>query len=116
MAGNESSREKGIVIVPQAVLDKIDRNKDDLSRAEFIEACIDALLEGKEAGERGGRTSGGDISREEFDDFKKSLRSLQQAIIEMLLAFAVEPAARSSKAEQERLLQRVKDMIDEKRD
>lgn len=124
MVGNQSSQGKGIVVLPQEVLEKIDRNKDNLSRAEFIGSCLDSLLETEEVpgraekqpqygtvAERGKVEEA--VSREEFEEFKRGVKNLQRAFTEMLLDFVVEPVAKASKEEQERLLQRVRELLEE---
>ena len=122
--GNQPSRGKGIVVFPQEVLDKIDRNKDNLSRAEFIESCLDSLLETEEVPsstkkqpESGTVAERGEVeeavSQEEFQEFRKGIKNLQRAFIELLLDFAVEPVARASKEEQERLMQRVRELLEQ---
>jgi len=122
-SGNQPGQDKGIVVLPQKVLEKIDRFRDRLSRAEFIEVCIDSLLERGEAPVEIGKqteygtTSGRErveetVSREEFEEFKKGIKNLQRAYIDVLLAFTVEPAARGAKEEQERLTQRVRELLE----
>ena len=121
--GSQPGQDKGIVVLPQKVLEKIDRNKDKLSRAEFIEVCIGSLLEqgaphqatGQQAeyGTAAERVEVEEaVSRRELDEFKKGIKNLQRAYIETLLAFAIEPAARASKEEQERLTQRVRELLE----
>lgn len=121
---NQPNGGKGIVIFPQEVLDKIDRNKDNYSRAEFIETCLDSLLETEEVpGKVKKQTQSGTVakrgeveeaaSREDFMEFKKGMKNLQRAFIELLLDFAIEPVARASKEEQERLVQRVRELLEE---
>ncbi len=122
--GNQPNPGKGIVVFPQEVLEKIDRNKDNLSRAEFIETCLDSLLETEEApvstkkqpksgtvAERGEVEEA--VSQEEFDEFRKGIKNLQRAFIELLLDFAIEPVAKASKEEQERLVQRVRELLEQ---
>lgn len=123
--GNQPNRGgKGIVVFPQEVLEKIDRNKDNLSRAEFIESCLDSLLETEEVPSRtkkqpesGTVAERGEVeeavSREEFQEFRKGIKNLQRAFIELLLDFAIEPVARASKEEQERLVQRVRELLEQ---
>jgi len=121
---NQTSQRKGIVVFPQEVLEKIDRNKDNLSRAEFIESCLDSLLETegapgrtKKQPEHGTAAERGEVeeavSQEEFEGFKKGVKNLQRAFIELLLDFAIEPVARASKEEQERLVQRVRELLEQ---
>ncbi len=45
---NEPSQDKGVIIVPGRLLEKIDQCRDKLSRAEFVEFCADALLKQEE--------------------------------------------------------------------
>ena len=122
--GNQPSRGKGIVVFPQEVLEKIDQNKDNLSRAEFIASRLDSLLETEGVPDRvekqpehgtvaeRGEVEGA-VSQEEFEEFKKGVKNLQRAFIELLLDFTIEPVARASKEEQERLVQRVKELLEQ---
>lgn len=119
----ETSQDKGMIIIPLRVLEKIDRNKDRLSRAEFVELCIDTLLEQGEVLDRLKPTEGSPlagrpeteevISREEFEEFKKGIKNLQRAYIDLLLAFTVEPMTKASREEQERFRQRVAEVLGE---
>ena len=121
---NQPRQGKGIVVFPQEVLEKIDRSRDNLSRAEFVESLFDSLLEMEEApgrarkqSESGTVAERGEVeeaaSREEFEEFRKRIKNLQRTFIELLLDFAIEPVARASKEEQERLVQRVRELLEQ---
>ncbi len=122
--GNQPSKGKGIVVFPQEVMEKIDRNRDNLSRAEFVESLFDSLLETEEVPARTKKQSesgpaakrgeaGEAVSQEEFDEFRTGMKNLQRAFIELLLDFAIEPVAKASKEEQERLVQRVRELLEQ---
>jgi len=119
----ETSQDKGMIIVPLRVLEKIDRNKDRLSRAEFVELSIDTLLEQGEALDKLREQSQGNtiagrpeaeeaVSREEFEEFKRNMKNLQRAYIDLLLAFTIEPTTKASKEEQEHFKQRVAEILE----
>lgn len=116
----ETIQDKGIIIVPLIVLEKIDRNRDRLSRAEFIEFCVNALLkQGEVCGiePRGKRPLTADIkaeeavSREEFEGFKKGIKNLQRAYIDLLVNLVFEPLSKASVEEQEHFKQRVAELL-----
>jgi hypothetical protein len=61
--------EKKMLIVPSALVKKIDDNRGDLSQAEFIEFLIEDRLEEKSKGQR-------DVTREELDSLKKDIKQV----------------------------------------
>ncbi len=89
--GNEFERQggqdKGLVIVPLGLLAKIDLHRDTLSRADFVELCIDSLiaptdderdetkpLAGPRVAQHRRREDNG-VSRAEFEEFKSDVLS-----------------------------------------
>ena len=121
MAFDEPTQDKGIMIIPAKLLRIIDQSRDTLSRVEFVEVCIDTLLKQGEvsgiAPEEVGTAKGAkveeSVSRQEFEEFKRGIKNLQHAYIDLLLAFNFEPAARDSTEEREQLTQRVKRLLEE---
>ncbi len=121
MAFDEPTQDKGIMIIPAKLLRIIDQSRDTLSRVEFVEVCIDTLLKQGEvsgiAPEEVGTAKGAkveeSVSRQEFEEFKRGIKNLQRAYIDLLLAFNLEPAARGSTEEREQLTQRVKRLLEE---
>jgi hypothetical protein len=61
--------EKKMLIVPSALIKKIDENRGDLSQAEFIDFLIEDRLEDKSK-ERG------DVKREELESLKKDIKQI----------------------------------------
>jgi len=121
MAFDELTKDKAIIVMPAKLMQIIDRNRDTFSRVEFIEVCINTLLkQGEESGvapEEVGTAKGAkveeSVSRREFEEFKRGIKNLQRAYIDLLLAFNLEPAARDSTEEREQLTQRVKRLLEE---
>ena len=119
----KATKDKGMIIVSLSILEKIDRNRDRLNRAEFVEFCIDTLLEQGEALSRlRGQTEGGTIaespeaeeavSRKEFEEFKKGMKKLQRAYMDLLLGLIVDPMTKASSEEQEHFRQRVAEILE----
>lgn len=121
MGFDESTEDKAIIVIPAKVQRIIDRSRDKLSRVEFIEVCINTLLkEGEVPGvapekvdTAKGAEVGESVSRQEFEEFKRGMKNLQHAYIDLLLAFNFEPAARGSTEEREQLTRRVMRLLEE---
>ncbi len=96
--GNEFERQggqdKGLVIVPLGLLAKIDLHRDTLSRADFVELCIDSLiaptdderdetkpLAGPRVAQYHRREDNG-VSRAEFKEFKSDVLSYLRTCFE----------------------------------
>lgn len=117
----QDKADKALIIIPVKLLERIDQNREKLSRAEFVEFCINTLLKQGEvsdvAPEKVGAAKGVEteesVSRQEFEEFKRGIKNLQQAYIELLLAFNLEPAARDSTEKREQLTQRVRRLLEE---
>ncbi len=110
---NEPSQDKGMIIVPVRLLEKFDQCRDKLSRAEFVEFCVDALLKHEEEGvsARGAKDEGS-VSRQEFDEFKKGIKNLQRAYIDLLLTISLEPLSKASAQEVESFKQRLSELLE----
>ncbi len=121
MGFDESTEDKAIIVIPAKLQRIIDRSRDKLSRVEFIEVCINTLLkEGEVPGvapekvdTAKGAEVGESVSRQEFEEFKRGMKNLQHAYIDLLLAFNFEPAARGSTEKREQLTQRVMKLLEE---
>ncbi len=121
MAFDEPTEDKSIIVMPAKLTRIIDRSRDKLSRVEFIEVCLNTLLKQGEvsgvAPEKVGAARGVEteesVSRQEFEEFKRGIKNLQHAYIDLLLAFNLEPAARGSTEEREQLTQRVTRLLEE---
>ena len=109
---NEPSQDKGVIIVPVSLLEEIDQCRDKLSRAEFVEFCVDALLKQEEEGVPRGAEGGETVSRQEFDEFKKGIKNLQRAYIDLLLTISLEPLSKASAQEIESFKQRLAELLE----
>ena len=108
--------QRAIIVVPQALLEKIDRHRDELSRAEFMGFCVQSLLEpSEEAGhlqDQGmeeklstfARNGEGTqwVSRQEFEEFARrvaafarQVKELQQLFVNFLLEYGLESLDRA---------------------
>ncbi len=120
----EYSQAKGIIIVPLKLLAKIDLNRDTLSRADFIEQCINALMEQGDGESDVSRDAAGfrptqpsraennAVSRTEFGEFKENIKDLLQSCIEYLPDQVVEPLARATGDAQERF-KRLEELLEQ---
>ncbi len=116
----ELTQDKAIIIIPARLLEKIDRSRDRLSRAEFVEFCVDALLKQgevsgiapEEVGAARGAKAEESVSRQEFDDFKNGIKNLQRAYIDLLLAITLEPLSKASAEELESFKQRLAELLE----
>ena len=118
--------QRAILVIPQALLEKIDRHRDELSRAEFMEVCIQSLLEhGEEAGHlqeqgmeekpstfaRNGEGTQG-VSRQEFEEFARRVKELQQLFVNFLLDYGLESLDRAPTEVQEHFKDQVAQFLE----
>jgi metal-responsive CopG/Arc/MetJ family transcriptional regulator len=76
-----------ILVVPANLIDKIDHNRGDVSRAEFIEALIDNLV--KEQHE----TKAGAVqyaTREELSSFEQDMKQLLKSFLDFFVSYGLE--------------------------
>ena len=71
-----------IVVVSEDLFRKINEHRGELEPAEFIELCIDTLLDLRKKRED---RRGDYIRREEFDNFRKEMREFLEAFSRLLL-------------------------------
>lgn len=95
---------KAMLILEQKLVEKIDENRDDLSRADFIEFCIDNCLREIEPEEAERKEP--DIAeetlatkpketaiyatREEFREFKRGITNLLRTFLDFFITFGLE--------------------------
>jgi len=72
---SSSKEEKRIIIVSKELAEKIDLQRGELSRAEFLESCIDLCLRG------GGLERQREVSQEEVEDLKRDVKELRENLI-----------------------------------
>ena len=77
--------EKRMLIVDAEVAQKINENRGDMSRSEFLNFLIDSQL--KEKGDTGNCDY---IDREEFHQFTEGMRELMRNFLEFFLSYGLE--------------------------
>jgi len=78
MSSNRAERR--IIVVSKELAEKIDLQRGELSRAEFIESCIDICLRS------GGLERQRDVSREEVEELKRDVTELREKMVGRLEA------------------------------
>jgi len=89
---------KKVLVLERRLLEKIEENRGDLSKAAFIEFCIDSCL-GKAVDEEAEieeeytpreRETSIYATREELQEFKHSIRDIIRAFLEFTVTFGLE--------------------------
>ena len=94
---------KEMFILEQEIAEKIDQNRGDFSKSEFIEFCIDSFLESKppEEHEKKGKHSVGEsaairqvttsyATKGELHAFKLGIQELIRSFLEFYITFGLE--------------------------
>jgi hypothetical protein len=97
------SEKKKMVIVSTSIIDKIDRYRGELSRADFVARCLDELIEedlevkkprhsrkGEDLLERlqtARHEVGEYVTREEFAMFKERMANIQEEFINLFIQY-----------------------------
>ena len=80
--------ENKILVVPSDLAEKIDDNRGDLSRVEFIEALIDNLVSAKP--ESKGNGKGEYASKTELLSFEQDMKLLLKSFLDFFMAYGME--------------------------
>ncbi len=103
--------EREMLFLDRDLVEKIDQNRGDISRSEFIDFCIDNLLEGalsEEVVPTGNKaTSRRPAFREtadyppseDFQQFKRNMRSLMKNLLEVVVNLGLELDRSKSKTQ-----------------
>jgi hypothetical protein len=79
--------EKKLLVIQEELLNKIDANRGDLSRAEFIDLLIDNQLQEKNGEESPSLQY---ISREEFQEFAQGMKDLLRRFLDFFISYGME--------------------------
>jgi hypothetical protein len=90
--------EKRMLIVDAEVVKKVDDNRGDLGRSEFINFLIDGELKEKEDGKKQGG-----VTREEFHQFQEGTKELLRSFLEFFLSYGLELGKQPGDSEFEHL-------------
>jgi hypothetical protein len=78
--------EKRMLVVDSELLDKIDANRGDMSRTEFLSFIIESRL-----GEESTSLSSRDyISKEEFQEFSQGMKDLLRHFLDFFISYGME--------------------------
>ena len=92
--------EKRMLIVDAELVRRIDENRGDLGRSEFINFLMDNELKEKEK-EEGKKQSG--VTRDEFHQFQEGTRELLRNFLEFFISYGLELGKQPSNSEFEHL-------------
>jgi hypothetical protein len=77
-----------ILVVPSDLAEKIDNNRGDLSRVEFIEALIDNLVTDKHEPKNNGKVDY--ASKTELLSFEQDMKLLLKSFLDFFMAYGME--------------------------
>jgi hypothetical protein len=77
-----------ILVVPSDLAEKIDSNRGDLSRVEFIEALIDDLVTAKPESKGNGKVEF--ASKTELLSFEQDMKLLLKSFLDFFMAYGME--------------------------
>ena len=97
--------EKRMLIVDAELVKKIDDNRGDLGRSEFINFLIDSELKEKEEGKKQGS-----VTREEFHQFQEGTKELLRNFLEFFISYGLELGKQPSDNEFEQLAQKLQSL------
>jgi hypothetical protein len=92
--------EKRMLIVDAELVKKVDDNRGDMNRSEFINFLIDSQLK-----EKGKDNSG--VTKEEFHQFQEGTKELLRNFLEFFISYGLELGKQPQDKEFEQLSQRL---------
>jgi hypothetical protein len=94
-----------MLIVDAELVKKMDDNRGDLGRSEFINFLIDSQLKEKEEGKKQGG-----ITREEFHQFQEGTKELLRNFLEFFISYGLELGKQPSDNEFEQLTRKLQSL------
>ncbi len=96
--------DKRILIVPLDTLRKVDDNRGDMSRAEFIDFLVDAQFqaETKEAAKEKGY-----VTQQNLQEFEQNMKTLLRSFLDFFVSYGLELNNHPAKSELEKLSKRL---------
>jgi len=94
--------EKRMLIVDAELVKKVDDNRGDMGRSEFIDFLIESQLKEKEEGKK---QIG--VTREEFHQFQEGTKELLRSFLEFFISYGLELGKQPSDSEFEQLAQKL---------
>jgi hypothetical protein len=97
--------EKRMLIVEAELVKRVDDNRGDMGRSEFINFLIESQLKEKEEGKKQGG-----VTREEFHQFQEGTKELLRNFLEFFISYGLELGKQPSDNEFEQLAQKLQSL------
>jgi hypothetical protein len=97
--------EKKILVVDAELVKRIDDNRGDVGRSEFINLLIDNQLKEKEEGKKLGG-----VTRDEFHQFQEGTKELLRSFLEFFISYGLELGKQPSDSEFEHLTHKLQSL------
>ena len=97
--------EKRMLIVDAELVKKVDDNRGDMGRSDFINFLIETQLQEKEESEK---RNG--VTREEFHQFQEGTKELLRNFLEFFISYGLELGKQPSDNEFEQLAQKLQSL------
>jgi hypothetical protein len=94
--------EKRMLILDTELVKRIDDNRGDMGRSEFLSFLIDSQLKEKEDTKKQGG-----ITREEFHQFQEGTKELLRSFLEFFISYGLELGKQPSDSEFEQLTRKL---------
>jgi len=108
--------EKRMLVVDADLLKKIDDNRGDLSRSEFLDLLIEGQLRDKEEGAKGVSRDDDIVTREEFVQFQEGAKELLRSFLDFFINYGLELGREPKDEEFEQLSRKLRAMSRSHRD
>ncbi len=116
---------RGVLVLNQGLISKIDESRGELNRAEFIDFCIERCLEQFLAEEREKqekrpveptppprREEPGFATRDEFEEFRRGITELLGTFLDFYISFGLELGRSRGTEDLEQMRKRLRQMRD----
>ena len=97
--------EKRMLIVDAELVKKVDDNRGDMGRAEFLNFLIESQLKEKEESKKQGN-----VTREEFHQFQEGTKELLRNFLEFFISYGLELGKQPSDNEFEQLTRKLQSL------
>jgi hypothetical protein len=82
--------DKRMLIVDNETLEKIDENRGDMNRSEFVNFLISNLLEDNSSSLRNSHSGKDFVEREEFQEFSQGMKELLRNFLDFFISYGME--------------------------
>jgi len=97
--------EKRMLIVDAELVKKVDDNRGDMGRSEFLNFLIESQLKEKEESKKQGS-----VTREEFHQFQEGTKELLRNFLEFFISYGLELGKQPSDNEFEQLTRKLQSL------